>query len=313
MKKVLVTGASGYIGTLVIKFLLSEGKYDITALDLKNKKSLMSLKKYKKRINIVLGDVTDPILMDALIKDTDYVIHLAGVMPPLVNVKDSLFDMIDYKGTENIVRAIEFYNKKCNLIFASTTSIYSTKKNIVSVDTSVGGSIQDFYSNGKLKLEKLITSRLKNYIIFRLPLVLTDLNKSNYIYTGKGNFKLEVISDMDAAYAFVSALNNIKKLNGKKFNLSGGEGCVTTYYELLTNIYKYYGVGFNYFFTRLFAPKYLNGFVYSDGNELDDILHFRNDSIESFIMRNKRSYKNRAFNILLAKPLIYKLKKELEK
>ena len=35
MKKILVTGAGGTIGLQVIRFLLSEGKYEITALDLK--------------------------------------------------------------------------------------------------------------------------------------------------------------------------------------------------------------------------------------------------------------------------------------
>ena len=37
MKKVLVTGAAGSIGIQVIKYLLAEGKYEITALDLRNK------------------------------------------------------------------------------------------------------------------------------------------------------------------------------------------------------------------------------------------------------------------------------------
>ena len=37
MKKVLVTGAAGSVGVHVIKYLLAEGKYEITALDLKNK------------------------------------------------------------------------------------------------------------------------------------------------------------------------------------------------------------------------------------------------------------------------------------
>ena len=47
MKKVLVTGAAGAIGLNVIKYLLMEGKYEITALDLNNKKTIKKLKKYK--------------------------------------------------------------------------------------------------------------------------------------------------------------------------------------------------------------------------------------------------------------------------
>ena len=46
LKKVLVTGAGGSVGINVIKYLLSEGKYEITALDLRNKTSQKRLKKY---------------------------------------------------------------------------------------------------------------------------------------------------------------------------------------------------------------------------------------------------------------------------
>ena len=39
MKKVLITGAAGVVGLKAIKYLLSEGKYEITALDLRTKNS----------------------------------------------------------------------------------------------------------------------------------------------------------------------------------------------------------------------------------------------------------------------------------
>ena len=44
MKKILVTGAAGAVGLNLIKYLLAEGKYEITALDLKNKKVYKRLK-----------------------------------------------------------------------------------------------------------------------------------------------------------------------------------------------------------------------------------------------------------------------------
>ena len=52
MKRVLVTGASGTIGTKVIKYLLSEGKYEITALDIRTKESQKKLRRYRRRINV---------------------------------------------------------------------------------------------------------------------------------------------------------------------------------------------------------------------------------------------------------------------
>ena len=87
MKKILVTGAAGTVGLQVIRFLLSEGKYEITALDLKNKHNYKRLKHFKKRINIVFGDVNDDAIVDALIKTHDVVIHLAGVLPPFANIR----------------------------------------------------------------------------------------------------------------------------------------------------------------------------------------------------------------------------------
>ena len=56
MKRVLVTGAAGVIGIKTIKYLLSEGKYEITALELRNKSNYKKLKKYRRRINIIYGD-----------------------------------------------------------------------------------------------------------------------------------------------------------------------------------------------------------------------------------------------------------------
>ena len=69
MKKVLVIGAGGTIGLCLLKFLLAEGKYEITAVDLKNNKSIKKLKKYRNRINVIYSDCLDRSLIDNLIKD----------------------------------------------------------------------------------------------------------------------------------------------------------------------------------------------------------------------------------------------------
>ena len=110
MKKVLVTGAGGTIGLQVIRFLLSEGKYEITALELKSFNVYKRLKPFRKRINIVYGDVNDNAIVDALVKDHDVVIHLAGVLPPLANVNEDLCKAIDYNGTQTIVDSIKRYS-----------------------------------------------------------------------------------------------------------------------------------------------------------------------------------------------------------
>lgn len=310
MKKVLVTGAAGNIGLYTIKYLLSEGKYEITAMDLKNSGSYKKLKKYRRRVNIIYGDVTDPILMDALIKDHDFIIHLAGVMPPLADMKKDLSRIIDYKGTENIIRSISFFNPTCYLIYPSSTTIYGNNNDSITVKNKANVKEDDYYSNTKYETEKLIKNKLKNYTIFRLPLILSNPKKETFVYTGLNNNKIEVATNRDVAYALVKAIDFAKKLKAKVYNIGGGDTCITTYRELLINVLEIYGLSFNYLFSKLFLDKNFYGHVYDDSNNLEEILHYRNDSLASYYMRLKRSSKNRAINRFLAKPFIWLLKKQ---
>ena len=293
MKKVLVTGAAGAIGVNVIKFLLSEGKYEITAVDLPNNRSIKRLKKYRKRVNLVYADLTDPVITDGLVKDQDYIIHLASVLPNMANLKKQLCDVVDYKMSENIIRAITFYNPNCNLLFASTTNIYSPSLSKVSVKSKLSSNKADFYSKCKLKTEKLITKTIDNYTIFRIPLVLTNPKYNYFPYNGNNDEIIEVISDIDAAYAFVAALKETEKLNKKTFNLSGGEICQIRYKDLLKDILSYYGFSFKYLLNRLLITKDYHGFNYDDGDKLNKMLSFRNDSIPSFMLRLKRQTSKR--------------------
>lgn len=310
MKKVLVTGAAGSIGLFTIKYLLSEGKYEITALDLKNSGSYKRLKRYRRRINIVYGDVADPILMDALVKDHEYIIHLAGVMPPLADMKKDISTLIDYKGTENIIRAISFFNPNCYLIYPSSTTIYGPKQDGVTVKNKVIVKEHDYYTNTKADTEKLIKNKIKNYTIFRLPLVLANPKTEKFIYNGIMDEMIEVTTNRDVAYALVRAIDYDKTLKGKTYNVGGGETCTTTYREILINILEIYGLSFNYLLSKLFLDKNYYGHIYKDSNSLEEIIHFRNDSLASYYMRLKRTSKNRRIHRLLAKPIIWLLKRQ---
>ena len=137
MKKVLVIGAGGTIGLCLLKFLLAEGKYEITAVDLKNNKSIKKLKKYRNRINVIYSDCLDRSLIDNLIKDHDYVYNLATCLPPLAEYKKGLCDIIETNVTENIIKAINYYNPNCHLIYGSSTSVYGSDNinNEINIDS----------------------------------------------------------------------------------------------------------------------------------------------------------------------------------
>lgn len=301
MKKVLVTGAAGTIGVHVIKYLLSEGKYEITALDLKNKRVMNRLKKYRRRINIIYGDVCDRILIEALVKDHDIIIHLAGSSLPLADMKQGLARIIDYRGTENIVRAINYYNEKSHLFYASSTTLYKESEN-VTVKSKIELGEFDYYNKAKLEAEELIREKLKNYTIYRFPLILSNPSCEPFMYHGMKNQVMDVITKEDAALAFVRAIKFTKEVNKKTFNVTGGE--TVLYKDLLDKVLELYGLSFRYCFDRLFIEKNFSSPVCQDKNELNDIIDYRNDSMSEYYKRLRGRGRKRKIGKFLAKPFI---------
>ncbi len=286
MKKVLVTGASGNVGMYVIKRLLSEGKYEITALDLKNKKSLKKLKKYQRRVNIVYGDIFDVVLIEALVKGHDIIIHLAGVMPPIGEFSKKLMDIVDYNGTENIIKAINYYNKNCHLIYASTTSLYDNDE--ASVRSIINKDKLTNYASCKYKVENLIKEKLNKYTILRVPLVLSEIKSEPFMYNLKKNKMVEVTTNVDAASAFVKCIDKLTLVNKKTFNIGMGEKGRIEYSIILKNIRKYYGISFRYILSRIFLEKNYYSPILEDSDELENLINYRTDTLTNYYNRLKR-------------------------
>ncbi len=287
MIKVLVTGASGTIGVQVLKYLLSEGKYEITALDLGNSKVHQTLKKYKKRINIIYGDICDRILMESLVKENDYIIHLASVLPPLSNLKRELTKMVEYEALENIVRSINYYNPNATLIYASSTSIYRDSSTEVDVKTKIVVNSKEPYNFYKNKAEILIKEKLKKYVIVRVPLVISTNPAHAIIYNVNKKSKLSIITNIDAGYAFVKTIDHSKELNKKTINIASNDDFIMSHKNLMKKIINNRGLNYKYILSNLFLDKNYYSVVCSDVNKFNDILNYQIDTIDKF---NDRLY-----------------------
>ena len=314
MKKILVTGGAGTVGYQVVRFLLSEGKYEITVLELRNRRAYSKLKKFKKRINIVYGDVNDDALIDALIKENEIVIHLAGILPPLANVNGELCKVVDLGGTTNIVNSIKNYNPSCHLLYASSTSIYGEQKDQLNIKVTSKPNFDEFdnYSKYKLECEKYIKDNIKNYTIFRLSYVLGDPGKDNIIYNVKLDQEEEMLSSVDAGYAFVSSIDHLDKLNKKTFDVSGGPKFRTTFADFINHIFKTYGLSSEYLEMFFVAEKNYYGGYYSDSDKLNDILNYRSKNLDVYY-DSLNKYKYNIFRFiprLLSIPFRKKSKKK---
>lgn len=172
------------------------------------------------------------------------------------------------------------------------------------VDTKPKLNALDYYSNTKLKIEKLIKDKVKNYIVIRLPLILTNPKTGSFMYNCKLDKTIEALTDNDAGYLFANTLNHLDKLNKKTWNASGGEITTDTYRSILINVLKIYGLSIRYILSTLFLDKNFYGHIYPDSDNLENILEFRSDSMSSYYMRLKRQVRGRKMAKLLAKPVI---------
>lgn len=100
MKNVLVTGASGFVGRLLVDRLAASERFRPVALDLRPADNL------PESIDFVGMDVRDEAVHDAIREhEIDAVVHLAAVVDPPPGMSREEQESIDVGGTENVLRA----------------------------------------------------------------------------------------------------------------------------------------------------------------------------------------------------------------
>jgi UDP-glucuronate 4-epimerase len=135
-KRILITGAAGFIGSNLINRLLQSGIYQLVGLD--NFDNFYSREQKEKNLapfishpdfHFFEGDICN---MDDLLAlgDFDVIIHLAakaGVRPSILN--PILYQQVNVDGTQNL---LEFARQKkiMQFVFASSSSVYGINENI---------------------------------------------------------------------------------------------------------------------------------------------------------------------------------------
>jgi dihydroflavonol-4-reductase len=121
MKKVIVTGANGFLGSNLCKKLIDQ-KYDVSVI-VRKSSDVSELKDLK--ISYFYGDVTDLDSLKFAFANHDYVLHLAG----LISYKKydrAQMEQINVIGTENVISAC-IQNKISKLLhLSSVVTIGST-------------------------------------------------------------------------------------------------------------------------------------------------------------------------------------------
>ena len=163
MKKILITGGSGYVGSALTPHLLAEG-YNVTVFDLMIYGD--DVIKNHENLTVIKGDIRNLDLLKTVIPGNDVVIHLACISnDPSFDLNPKLGKSINLEAFEPLVQ-ISKDNSIRRFIYASSSSVYGLK-------------------NEKNVHEKMKLEPLTDYSKFKADCekILQKYNSSNFTTT----------------------------------------------------------------------------------------------------------------------------------
>jgi len=229
---ILVTGAAGYIGSVLVPMLLSK-KYKVIAVDnfMYNQTSLLDCC-YDENLTIIRGDARDKDLISGQLKRADIILPLACYTgAPLcskdpVGARTTNFDAVKM--------LLELRSKDQIIIFPTTNSGYGIgeKDKYCTEDTPLRPI--SLYGRLKVEIEKMlldagncITLRLATVFgispRMRLDLLVNDFTyravNDRFIVLFESHFKRNYLHVRDAVRVFIHCIENFDKVKNEPYNV----------------------------------------------------------------------------------------------
>jgi len=249
-KKILITGADGFIGSHLTEELIRQG-YDVRAFVYYNSFNSWGWLDsaptgFKKNLDVFAGDIRDPHGVKEAMKDCTHVLNLAALIaiPYSYHSPDTYVDT-NIKGTLNVVQAARELNIE-KVVHTSTSEVYGTAQ-YVPIDENHPLQGQSPYSATKIAADQMALSFYKSFdtpvSIIRpfntygprqsaravIPTIIGQLA------VGNTTIKLGAISPTrdfnyvkDTVDGFISVMNNEKSIGeiiniGSNYEVSIGE------------------------------------------------------------------------------------------
>jgi nucleoside-diphosphate-sugar epimerase len=191
------------------------------------------------------------------------------------------------------VNAMEVHAPDAQLLFSSSVAIYGDRINSpnITINDPKLGVEYDHYSRTKVAAEEIIVSSNLNWSIYRLSAIMGIGNHkiSAIMFHVPLNTPMEITTVRDTANAFVQSLNKREHINHNIFNLGGGEQCRISYNDFMTRAFEAFGMGPVHFPEYAFAHQNFHCGYYADGDELEEILKFRSDTLDTYFERFRKS------------------------
>jgi len=237
MKKVLVTGGAGYIGSVLVPELLRRGD-EVTVVDnfMYGQHSLLDVA-HMKNLAIIRGDARNEELMKKVIPGKDFIIPLACIVgAPACDMDPVAARTTNLEAVQMILRLRTPSQK---IIFPNTNSGYGRMQEGVAYcdETSALDPVSLY---GKLKVQaELAVLKAGNAITFRLatvfgasPRMRVDLLVNDFVHRAlfdrtavlfEPHFKRNYIHVRDVGRAFIHAMDHFEAMKNEAYNVGLSE------------------------------------------------------------------------------------------
>ena len=239
--KILITGAGGYIGSMLSDQLVRQG-YDVLAIDtMKYSKNSLNHLFFYDNFKYINADVTSVSVLKKYVKNVDFVIPLAALVgAPICEKNKREATAVNFTQIKIILK---FIKKNQKIIYLNSNSGYGVgEKNKYCTEDSPLNPISH-YGVTKVQSEQHIINNFKNFVCFRLATVFgysyrmrTDLIVNYYIKEAILKKKLEIfephfrrnfIHVKDVVRAIQFAIENFNKIKGQIYNLGLSNANIT--------------------------------------------------------------------------------------
>lgn len=237
--KVLLTGAFGNLGSLVVEKLLDR-KHHVVAFDVPSKANRKIARSFgdPPDLEIVWGDIRDGEQITAWVHEVDAVVHLAAIIPPFSDRNPELARAVNVGGTQNLLRAIETARHPPLLVFGSSIAVFGPRKQGDPLCMPDDPLVEtDPYSGHKIQCEQQIRALRSPWAILRLAGMIDgrlrqrDPDQARMAFSLAPDSPVEYVHTADAATAIVNVLDR-PEAHGRVHLIGGGPQCQVTTLEL---------------------------------------------------------------------------------
>lgn len=236
---VLLTGAFGNLGSLVVGELLARGHH-VVAFDVPSKPNRKMAKGFARAsdLEIVWGDIRDEQQVASLVHRVDAVVHLAAIIAPFSETDPERARVVNVGGTENLLRAIPSSAKPPLLVFISSISVFGPRKKGGPLCTPDDELVRtDHYSGHKIECEARVRALASPWAILRLAGMIDARMRQRDPRQARMGFSLapdnpvEYLHPKDAATAIANVLDRPES-HRRIHLIGGGKACQVTTLDL---------------------------------------------------------------------------------